>query len=385
MKLPKTILTATKCVHSGTQIDENLGGVNTPIHTSTAFKYLEDYEMKYPRMANTSNQIAIVDKINALENAAKGLVFSSGLGAISAALIGLLAPGDHVIVQADIYGGTAHFMHHQLQRYGIEISFVTIESKANLDGAIRPSTKMIYIETPSNPLMKLTDISMVADFAKEHDLITFADNTFATPIFQKPLDLGIDLVMHSGTKYFSGHSDIIFGYLGGSAKLIDPIQIAQIDLGATLDARLCYEIERSMKTLHIRVERAADNAMELATWLEANDKIEKVYYPGLASHSQFELAKKQMIGGFGAMMSFRLKSGIDPIKFQKALQIICPAVSLGGVESLIGSPYLTSHKSISQKERDKMGITNQDVRFSVGIESIDDLKNDLNQALFADN
>ena len=191
--------------------------------------------------------------------------------------------------------------------------------------------------------------------------------------------------MHSGTKYFSGHSDIIFGYLGGSAKLIDPIQIAQIDLGATLDARLCYEIERSMKTLHIRVERAADNAMELATWLEANDKIEKVYYPGLASHSQFELAKKQMIGGFGAMMSFRLKSGIDPIKFQKALQIICPAVSLGGVESLIGSPYLTSHKSISQKERDKMGITNQDVRFSVGIESIDDLKNDLNQALFADN
>lgn len=381
MKLPKNILTATKCVHTGTQIDERQGGVNTPIHTSTAFKYLEDYEMKYPRMANTSNQIAIVDKINALENAEKGLVFSSGLGAISAALLGLLTPGDNIIVQADIYGGTAHFMHHQLERYGISISFIDITKEEDISAAMTSNTQLIYIETPSNPLMKLTDIELVVNFAKTHDLITFADNTFATPIFQKPLDLGVDLVMHSGTKYFSGHSDIIFGYLGGISKLIDRIQIAQIDLGSTLDARLCYEIERSMKTLHIRVERAADNAMELAEWLESHEKIEKVYYPGLGTHPQFELAKRQMSGGFGAMMSFRLKSGIDPIKFQKSLQIICPAVSLGGVESLIGSPYLTSHKSISQEERDKMGITNQDVRFSVGIESIEDLKNDLDQAL----
>tara|TARA_R110002049_G_scaffold125972_6_gene281625 strand:- start:2216 stop:3367 length:1152 start_codon:yes stop_codon:yes gene_type:complete len=383
MKLPKTILTATKCVHSGTQIDELQGGVNTPIHTSTAFKYLEDYEMKYPRMANTSNQIAIVDKINALEDAEKGLVFSSGLGAIAAALMGLLKPGDHILVQSDIYGGTAHFMHHQLERYGVEVSFVDIKVEGDLEHEKKPNTKMIYIETPSNPLMKLTDIAMVAEFAKANDLITFADNTFATPIFQKPLVLGIDLVMHSGTKYFSGHSDIIFGYLGGKSKLIDEIKIAQVDFGSTLDARLCYEIERSMKTLQLRVERAADNAMELAKWLESHDKIDKVYYPGLQSHPQFELAKRQLKGGFGAMMSFRLKGGVDPIKFQKALQIICPAVSLGGVESLIGSPYLTSHKSISQEERDKMGITNQDVRFSVGIEAVEDLKNDLNQAFMA--
>jgi cystathionine beta-lyase len=381
MKLPKKIDAATKCVHSGTQIDNAQGGVNTPIHTSTAFKYLEDYEMKYPRMANTSNQIAVVDKINALEGAEMGLVFSSGLGAISAALIGLLSPGDHIIVQSDIYGGTAHFLRFQLERYGLSVSYVNIESSDSLNQALAENTKLIYIETPSNPLMKLTDISMVASFAKEHGLITFADNTFATPIFQKPLDLGIDLVMHSGTKYFSGHSDIIFGYLGGSSELIHQIQVAQIDLGATLDARLCYEIERSMKTLHLRVERAAENAMEIAKWLETHESIEKVYYPGLESHPQFELASKQMQGGFGAMMSFRLKESIDSIRFQKQLNIICPAVSLGGVESLIGSPYLTSHKSITQEDRDKMGITKQDVRLSVGIEAIEDLKNDLSQAL----
>lgn len=383
MKLPKTILTSTKCVHSGTQIDENQGGVNTPIHTSTAFKYLEDYEMKYPRMANTSNQIAVVDKINALENAEKGLVFSSGLGAIAAALLGLLKPGDHMIVQSDIYGGTAHFMHHQLERIGVDISFVDIQNANNLKEALTESTKLIYVETPSNPLMKLTDLFMVAEFAKKHSLISFADNTFATPIFQQPINLGIDLVMHSGTKYFSGHSDIIFGYLGGNSALMELIKVAQVDLGSTLDARLCYEIERSMKTLHLRVERAAENALELASWLELNENVEKVYYPGLASYPQFELAKRQMHGGFGAMMSFRLKGAIDPIKFQKALQIICPAVSLGGVESLIGSPYLTSHKSISQAERDIMGISNQDVRFSVGIEDVEDLKNDLKQAFEA--
>jgi cystathionine beta-lyase len=381
MKLPKSIATATKCVHSGTQIDENQGGVNTPIHTSTAFKYLEDYEMKYPRMANTSNQIAIIDKINALENAEKGMVFSSGLGAIAAALMGLLKPGDHIIVQSDIYGGTAHFMHHQLERIGVTISFVDFSDINEMEKAITSKTKFVYIETPSNPLMKLTDIAMAAEFAKKHQLISFADNTFATPLFQQPLEMGIDLVMHSGTKYFSGHSDIIFGYLGGKASLIDEIKVAQVDFGSTLDARLCYEIERSMKTLHLRVESAAENAMELATWLESNENIEKVYYPGLASHPQFELAKRQMKGGFGAMMSFRLKPTIDPIKFQKALNIICPAVSLGGVESLIGSPYLTSHKSISQAERDAMGISNQDVRFSVGIEAVEDLKNDLEQAM----
>ncbi len=380
MKLPKQLLTGTKCVHSGTQIDKTHGGVNTPIHTSTAFMYLEDDELKYPRMANTTNQLAVVDKINALEGSEMGLVFSSGLGAISAALIGLLAPGDHIIVQADIYGGTAHFLHHQLERYGLSVSYVDIQSSYSLAEAKTADTKLIYIETPSNPLMKLTDISMVVEFAKEHGLITFADNTFATPIFQEPLALGIDIVMHSGTKYFSGHSDIIFGYLGGASDLINKIQVAQIDLGSTLDARTCYEIERSMKTLHLRVERAAENAFELAKWLEQNESIEKVYYPGLPSHPQFELAKRQMKAGFGAMMSFRLKTSIDPIRFQKQLKIICPAVSLGGVESLIGSPYLTSHKSITQEERDNMGITKQDLRFSVGIESLEDLKNDIRQA-----
>ncbi len=370
----------TICVHAGTQIDKNQGGVNTPIHTSTAFKYLEDYEMKYPRMGNVPNQQAIIDKINALENAADGCVFSSGLGAIAAALMGILQPKDHLLVQSDIYGGTAHFMHHQLEKIGVEVSFIEMLDKNEIVKHIQSNTKLIYIETPSNPLMKLTNLEMIAEIAKEHQLISFADNTFATPIFQKPLHLGIDLVMHSGTKYFSGHSDIIFGYVGGNKKLIEQVKLAQIDFGSTLDARLCYEIERSMKSLHLRVERATENAMKLAEYLESHPKIEKVYYPGLKSHSQFQLAQKQMKGGFGAMMSFRLNQSIDPIKFQKSLQIICPAVSLGGVESLIGSPYLTSHKSISEKERQNMGISQQDIRFSVGIESFEDLKNDLEQA-----
>lgn len=376
----KEVNIATLCVHAGTQIDKNQGGVNTPIHTSTAFKYLEDYEMKYPRMGNVPNQQAIIDKINALENAADGCVFSSGLGAIAAALMGLLQPKDHIIVQSDIYGGTAHFMHHQLEKIGVEVSFINMLDKNEIIKHIQEKTKLIYVETPSNPLMKLTDLKLIAEIAKEYQLISFADNTFATPIFQKPLEYGIDLVMHSGTKYFSGHSDIIFGYVGGDKEWIKKVKLAQVDYGSTLDARLCYEIERSMKSLHLRVERAAENALKLAEYLEKHPKIEKVYYPGLKSHPQYQLAQQQMSGGFGAMMSFRLNSSVDPIKFQKSLNIICPAVSLGGVESLIGSPYLTSHKSISEEERQNMGISQQDVRLSVGIEAFEDLKNDLDHA-----
>ncbi len=374
----------TQCVHSGTCIDRTTRGINTPVFTSSSFEYLDAPETVYPRYFNTPNQKAIIEKLCALENAPDGLFFSSGMAAISTVMLALLGTGDHVVLQKDIYGGTHHFATAEFDRFGIEYSFAPNDA-AGIENAVRENTRIIYIETPSNPLLLITDIEAVARIARSRNILTVIDNTFATPINQNPLDLGIDIVIHSGTKYIGGHSDLCCGAAVASRPLIARIRSVAANLGGSLNAATCYLIERSLKTMALRVERQNHNALAIARWLEANPKIERVYYPGLQNHPGFDVASRQM-GAFGGMLSFELQNGkVEPYRFLKNLKLIRPAISLGGVESIICAPAATSHAKLSAEQRAELGITDRLLRLSVGIEDVQDLIADLQQALVLEN
>ncbi len=370
----------TQCVHSGTLADPKTRGVNTPIFTSSVFEYLGMPENVYPRYFNTPNQKAIIEKLCALENAENGLVFSSGMAAISTAIFSFLQSGDHVILQRDIYGGTHHFASAEFERFGIKHSFVSNKA-TDIERAIQPNTKIIYIESPSNPLLLITDIEAVAQVAKSRKIMTVIDNTFATPINQNPLDLGIDIVVHSGTKYIGGHSDICCGVALASDELIATIKKSAANFGGSLNAFTCYLVERSLKTLAIRVAKQNANAHTIARHLETNVNIERVYYPGLETHADYEVAAKQM-KGFGGMLSFELKGQrVESPRFLNKLELIKPALSLGGVETIICSPAQTSHLKMSDDNRAELGITDHLLRLSVGIEDPDDLIADIENAL----
>jgi cystathionine beta-lyase/cystathionine gamma-synthase len=373
--------TATQCVHSGTQIDTDVKGVNTPIHTSSAFGYGDPKSNRYPRYYNTPNQQAVVDKLCRLERAEEGMLFSSGMAAISAMVLGLLQQGDHLVIPKEIYGGTYSFFRTELPRFGVQFTLIDNTTPEAYAAAITPATKALYMETPSNPLLKLTDVQAVARLAKERGLLSFIDNTFASPINQLPLELGVDVVMHSGTKYFGGHSDLCFGVLLGKQEPMQQLRSHAINTGGSLNAQTCALIERSLKTLEIRVERQTQNALRLAQFLESHPKVVKVNYPGLPSHPQHELARKQMMG-FGAMLSFEVAGGGEAADaLVERLQIIIPALSLGGVESLICSPRKTSHLKMNAQERQDVGISDGLLRISVGIEAAEDLMADLDAAL----
>ncbi len=370
----------TQCVHSGTLADPKTRGVNTPIFTSSVFEYLGMPENVYPRYFNTPNQKAIIEKLCTLENAENGLVFSSGMAAISTAIFSFLQSGDHVILQRDIYGGTHHFASAEFERFGIKHSFVSNKA-TDIERAIQPNTKLIYIESPSNPLLLITDIEAVAQVAKSRKIMTVIDNTFATPINQNPLDLGIDIVVHSGTKYIGGHSDICCGVALASDELIATIKKSAANFGGSLNAFTCYLVERSLKTLAIRVAKQNANAHTIARHLETNVNIERVYYPGLETHADYEVAAKQM-KGFGGMLSFELKGQrVESPRFLSKLELIKPALSLGGVETIICSPAQTSHLKMSDDDRAELGITDHLLRLSVGIEDPDDLIADIENAL----
>lgn len=371
---------ATISVHVGTQTDPVVKGVNTPIHTSSSFGYINTDGNRYPRYFNTPNQIAIVKKLCALENAEDGLLFSSGMAAISTVILGLLNQGDHLILSKEIYGGTYHFVVSELERLGIQYTFTETTDTEDFEQAIQENTKMIFLETPSNPLLKLTDIAAVTALAKEKNIITAIDNTFASPINQNPIELGIDLVMHSGTKYLGGHSDLCFGATVGKQSLIKKLYSNAVNFGGSLNAQTCALIERSMKTLALRVERQTQNAGQIAAFLMQQEGIEKVNYPGLPSHPQHALAKKQM-KGFGAMLSFELHASIDPDGFLDRLKLVVPALSLGGVETLICASAKTSHVKMSPEARAAAGISDGLLRLSVGIEAAEDIINDLRQAM----
>lgn len=372
----------TQSVHSGAIHDKEYGGVNSPIITSSAYNYLNEAGVVYPRYFNTPNQEVVAQKIADLENGEKALIYSSGLAAIYAAFRAFLSPGDHILLTADIYGGTQHLVQQEFGKLGISFDFVDFSEESSISAAIRPNTKMIYAETPSNPLMRLTDLEMVANLAKKHHILSMVDNTFASPINQNPINWGIDLVMHSGTKYLGGHSDLSFGVIVCSEKLFPSLKSISVNLGGNINAQTAALIERSMKTLAVRVKQQNENALYLAENLEKHPKIAKVNYPGLASHPDVELAKKQM-QGFGGMLSFEIKDADIVIaeKFLRALQLIQPSVSLGGVESIINSPVKTSHSKLSDQQRIALGIGENLVRCSVGIEDKEDLWEDLKQAL----
>ena len=369
----------TQSVHTGSFGDKLFGGATTPIFPSSAYDYEGVETTPYPRYFNTPNQRAVSEKLAALENAESAIIFSSGMAAIMTSLFAMIKKGDHVIFQNDLYGGTHHAVTKELPRYGVEFTFVDGSVPENFEKAIRKETRVIYIETPSNPTLKITNIKAVADIAKKHGIITIIDNTFASPVNQNPIDLGIDISTHSGTKYIGGHSDICCGAAMGSQKLIQQVWDSAIHFGGSLEATTCWLVERSLKTIVLRVRQQNQNALTIAEYLKTDSRISKVYYPGLKDHPDHAVAKAQMPGGFGGMLSFEVKNDVN--KFTSKLQLIKRAISLGGVESTVTLPYLTSHKKMTAAERQAIGVADNLVRFSVGIEEAQDLIDDIKQAL----
>jgi cystathionine beta-lyase len=307
------------------------------------------------------------------------VLFSSGMAAISTTILAHAGAGDHVIMLDALYGGTHAFATDTFDRFGISYSFVATNAEA-VAQALTPATKVIVIESPTNPLLEIIDIRRVVEIAKARSITTIIDNTFATPVNQTPLAFGIDVVVHSGTKYLGGHSDICCGVALTSRERTDRIRALARHLGGSLDANTCYLLERSLKTLSIRVERQTSNAARISEFLAGHHSVRNVNYPGLPEFSGHETAKAQM-KGFGAMLSFELDKEVLDSGFMRKLKIICPAVSLGGVETLVCKPTETSHAKISEEERRRIGVLDTLLRLSVGIENVDDLIDDLNQAL----
>ncbi|OGR01660.1 MAG: cystathionine beta-lyase [Deltaproteobacteria bacterium RIFOXYD12_FULL_50_9] len=370
----------TQCVHSGAIKDTVYGGVNSPVYTSTAFNYLDRERVAYPRYFNTPNQTAVVEKVCALEGAEDGVLFSSGMAAMSTAILAFAGAGDHVVMMDELYGGTHAFATNEFPRLGMACTFSATDADA-ICSAVRVETKVIVIESPTNPLLSVIDIRKVAAFARERQVLTIIDNTFATPIYQNPYGLGIDVVIHSGTKYLGGHSDICCGIAVASRQHVERIRKMALSLGGSVNADTCALLERSLMTLAIRVERQTENAGRLAHFLEGCQQVRRVCYPGLASSPFHELARSQMTG-FGPMLSFELESErVDPARFVRKLRLIKPAVSLGGIETTICEPAVTSHAKMSAAERQRIGITDGLLRLSVGIEQADDLIEDLEQAM----
>ena len=373
---------STRCVHDGEIKDTMYQGIVSPLFMSTTYPWFGgDAEKKpYPRYFNTPNQEFLSKKIASLENGEKALIFTSGMAAISTSIMANVRSGDHVIFQEDLYGGTRNFIKTEFDKYGIEYSFTKgLESK-DFKNEIKDNTVGIYVETPSNPLLKIVDLKSVSSFAKQNSIWTMIDNTFASPVNQNPIDHGIDIVIHSATKYLGGHSDISAGAVISTAENINLILNSAKNFGGNLSDYTVWLLERSMKTLFIRVREQTNNAKRLAKMLEENSNISKVYYPGLESHPSHEVAKNQM-KDFGAMMSFDLNENIDVYKFLKNLKVVKPGMSLAGVETTVNFPMKTSHGLLTQHERDNQGIGNKLIRLSVGIESYEDLYNDLDQAI----
>ena len=375
----------TKTIHGGQHHDPSTGAVMPPVYQTSTYvqtspgQPVSDYE--YSRASNPT-RTALENALASLENGARGLAFSSGLAATDCVLRSFKA-GDEIIAMDDLYGGTYRLFTRIYKNSGLVFHFVDMNDLDAFQSLINENTKMVWVETPTNPLMKLADIAAIAQITKKHNLLFAVDNTFATPYLQKPLDLGADLVMHSATKYLGGHSDVIAGALiAKTAELGEQLHFQQFATGATLGPMDSFLVLRGIKTLHLRVQRHCENGEKVAEYLSNHPKINSVYYPGLASHPQHALAQKQMSGN-GGMVSFTFASGskADAISFLEKLQVFTLAESLGGVESLANHPALMTHASIPEDVRKKGGISDDLVRLSVGVEDIDDLLADLEQAL----
>ena len=368
----------TKCVHSGNIVDDKFHGSISPIYPATTYDYRKTDT--YPRYFNTPNQLALSRKISDLESAEDSILFGSGLGAVSSTMFSFLKSGDHVILHDSIYGGTINLVNTEFKKFNIDFSYIDINDVDLLKSTIKKNTRIIYFETPTNPLLQIVDISLISSVAKENNIISIIDNTFASPINQNPINFGIDLVIHSATKYLGGHSDILAGSVSGAKEHIEKIKKSGINYGANLSDYTVWLLERSIKTLLVRVNAQNQNALDLAKFLDDNSLIKKVFYPGLENHLSHEIASKQM-NGFGGMMSFEVTDKINSEDFVSDLKIISPTMSLAGVESSITSPSKTSHKKVDPQIRKKLGISDNLLRFSVGIEDIEDLMLDLDKSL----
>jgi len=370
-----TILT-----HTGEVPDKQFKGAVSPIFMSSSYEFMDVDVKRYPRYFNTPNQEHLAKKIAALEHTESAMIFGSGMAAISTTLLAFLKTGDHVVVQNDIYGGTRNLIEAHFNRYQIDYTFTDGLNVVDFESAIRPNTQLIYIETPSNPLLKLVDIEAVAKLAKSKHLVSVIDNTFASSVIQNPADFGIDIILHSATKYYGGHSDLCAGAVAASKDHIEQIWNLAKNLGGSLSDFTVWMLERSLKTLGIRFKAQQKNAKKIAKYLNKHDAISKVFYPGLKNHPDHYLAKKQM-KGFGAMLSFELIEGLNAIEFLKSLSLIKPSMSLAGIESSMILPAEASHALLSQEDRDAQGITNNLIRFSVGIETFEDIIDDIENAL----
>jgi cystathionine beta-lyase/cystathionine gamma-synthase len=381
---------ASNAVHSGTQHIE--GAVNTPIFQSSTYKLTDEryagwaagaqHTLLYARLSSVNSE-ACVEKICALEGAEDGELFASGMAAISTTLMGLLSQGDHIVASSDVYGGTYGLMTEELPRFGISTTMADMQDPSSYEAAIQENTKILYIETITNPVIKICDITAMAEIAKRHNLLLIIDNTFASPWGCQPISMGADLVIHSTTKYLGGHSDIIGGAVVGRADLISQMFIKKVHFGGSPDPHNCYLLERGMRTLAVRMPVHCANAAIVAKRLEAHNLVEVVHHPTLASHPDYEVATRMIPKGTG-MLAFTVKGGDEAaLIFMRALNIIFEATSLGGVESLVECPFNSSHMFVPEEVRIAAGLGAGFVRMSLGIEDVEDLWDDISQALKA--
>jgi len=375
----------TLAIHAGQQPDPTTGAVMTPVYLTST--YVQDGPgnhkgFEYSRTQNPTRH-ALQDCLAALEGARFGLAFASGLAATDA-LLHLLSAGDHVLASDDVYGGTFRLFDKVFKRHGVEFSYVDMTDPANVARGLRPNTRMVWIESPTNPMLKIVDLAAVARLARAAGALSVVDNTFATPYFQRPLALGVDLVAHSTTKYLNGHSDVIGGaVMLGDAALHDRLKFLQNAVGGVPSPMDSFLVLRGLKTLHVRMARHAENAGALARFLEGHAQVERVIYPGLPSHPQHALAARQMTG-FGGMLAFTIRGGLPAASaFLKAVKVFACAESLGGVESLIEHPAIMTHASVPAETRAALGIADGFIRVSVGIEHVDDLREDLERGFAA--
>jgi cystathionine beta-lyase/cystathionine gamma-synthase len=380
----------TKAVRGAADLGKKNGPVGTPIYQSSTFEVTDNDEQVrstgsdhyYTRYGNPTNTVA-EKTVAELEGMDAALTFSSGMGAITTTIMALLKSGDHVVAQREIYGGANKFLAQWLPKLGIETTFVDTTDYEQHARAIRPNTKLLYLESPTNPTLRVVDFKKLAALAGQHKLLSMVDSTFGTPINQQPASYGIDLVMHSGTKYLGGHSDLICGVVAGRHELVRKIWETRTTLGNCMDPHAAWMLVRGLKTLAVRVARQNENALRVAEHLALHAKVRRVHYPFLKSHPQYAVAREQMRGG-GGMVSFEVEgTGEDARRVTEAMRLFTLAPSLGSVESLVSIPVLTSHLMVPPEEREKCGITEQMIRLSVGIENADDLIADLERALEA--
>ncbi|WP_101773933.1 methionine gamma-lyase [Peptostreptococcus faecalis] len=390
----ETLGFATKAIHGGYTKDLNSGALSTPIYATSTYIFdsaeqggrrfaLEEGGYIYSRLGNPSNT-ALEEKMAILEGAEACMSTGSGMGAISSALWTALKAGDHVVASDTLYGCTFALLNHGIKNFGVEVDFVDITNPENVKKAIKENTRVVYLETPANPTLKISDIKKISEIAHSvENCLVFVDNTFATPYIQRPIELGADVVLHSATKYLNGHGDVIAGFVLGTTEFITNVRLFGVKdmTGAVLSPFDAFLVARGLKTLELRMERHCANAMKVAEFLEAHDKIEKVYYPGLDSFEQKELAESQMSLS-GGIIAFELKGGIEEgKKLLNSLEIIKLAVSLGDAETLIEHPASMTHSPYTKEEREESGISDGLVRLSVGLETADDIIADLNKSL----